>query len=179
MAKKSMQMKKKSVKRERNKVDYTITTENGPKSFLFNLLGVLVFIGVMYLGVLGMGALGAFDKGYTKPVKGEVTIDYENILIGTVFNRNEKVYYVLFDEYSNNKQDSYVYYLATTKLKDRVYVVDMSKPENASYLSEESNPKAKKSSDLKINDVTLVKITNGKIANYITGSEEIEKYINK
>ena len=34
----------------------------------------------MYLGVLGMGALGAFDKGYTKPVESEKLIIEQEIM---------------------------------------------------------------------------------------------------
>ena len=65
MAKKSMNMKVKSVKRERNKnkvVERTAKDEF--KSFGLTLGSVLCFLGVCYLGVLGMQALGVFDKGY-------------------------------------------------------------------------------------------------------------------
>ena len=55
-----------------------------------------------------------------------------------------------------------------------VYKVDMSKSENALFKSEESNPKAKDASELKINDVTVIKFKNNKIAEYITGVENIE-----
>jgi hypothetical protein len=48
---------------------------------------------------------------------------------------------------------------------------------NSKYKNEESNPKAQKVEDLKINDITLIKITKGKNVKYITGSENIEEFL--
>ena len=52
-------------------------------------------------------------------------------MIGTVFNRPEKEYLVVFDDYSKNL-NPYINTLAE-KNKLRAYKVDMSKPENAKY----------------------------------------------
>ena len=63
-------MKVKSVKRERNKKVEEKTTLDEMKSFIFTFVGVLGFLGLCYLGMLGMQALGVFDKGYIvkKPI---------------------------------------------------------------------------------------------------------------
>ena len=55
----------------------------------------------------------------------------------------------------------------------------MSKKENSKYKSDTANNKAKNVNELKINDITLIKITNGKISSYIIGRESIEEYLNK
>ena len=68
------------------------TFKSGVKVFI----GVGIFLGLMYLCVVGMEKLGVFMAGYTAPTK-ETKIDYEYINVGTVFNRPDKVYYVLFD----------------------------------------------------------------------------------
>ena len=179
MAKKSMNMKVKSVKREKNKnKEPERTTKDEAKSFALTLVGVLVFLGLCYLGVLGMQALGVFDKGYTAPNKGETEISHEFISIGTVFNREIDTYYVLFDNYeSEYTKDAYINYLVDYELKEKVYKVDMNDLNNSKYKSEESNPKAQKVEDLKINDITLIKITKGKNVKYITGSENIEEFL--
>lgn len=177
MAKKSMNMKVKSVKRERKGKVVERTTKDEFKSFGLTLVGVLVFLGVCYLGVLGMQALGVFDKGYTAPTKETTEIDHEFISIGTVFNRDLNTYYVLFDNYeSTYTQDAYVNYLVDN-LDEKVYKVDMSEYNNSEYKSEEANAKAQKVEDLKINDITLIKISKGKNVKYITGSENIEEYL--
>jgi len=179
MAKKSMKMKYKSPKRERNKKQ-EVETSNEFLSFIKITIGVLVVIGIMYLLMLGMEKIGLFDAGYVPLEKEETTIDNEYIPIGTVFNRNEKSYYVIFDNYKNEySHDSYVNSLLADQTEYRVYKVDMSLNENEEYKSEESNSKATKVSDLKINDITLILIKNGKISKYLTGSEDIEEYLSK
>ena len=179
MAKKSMNMKVKSVKRERNKNKVVErTAKDEAKSFAFTLAGVLVFLGVCYLGVIGMQALGVFDKGYTAPNKGTTEISHEFISIGTVFNRDLDTYYVLFDNYkSDYTKDAYINYLVDYEVKEKVYKVDMNDLNNSKYSSEEANTKAQKVEDLKINDITLIKISKGKNVKYVTGSENIEEFL--
>ena len=176
MAKKGMQIKYKSKKRERNKNNVEVNKIDSVKSFSKTLIGVIIFLGVMYLCAFGMQKLGVFEAGYTKPSKEETKIDYEYINVGTVFNRNESEYYVLFDNFENGySSDSYVNYLLTKKKP--VYKVDMSKKENQSVKGKEANKKASNSNELSINDITLIKIKNGKIDKYIVGSEDIEEYL--
>lgn len=178
MAKKSMKMKYKPVKRERNKEKFQKNTEDQVKSFAFTLIGVLVFMGVIYLGILGMEKIGVFEKGYTKPQEGEVTFDYEYITMGTILNRSEKTYYVLFDNYKTSiTQDAYVNSLVAKQDKYRVYKVDMNKNENKKYIAQEANLDVKSVNDIKINDITLIKVTNGKIVDYAIGSDKIEEYL--
>lgn len=179
MAKKSMNMKVKSVKRERNKAkEVQRTAKDEAKSFVYTLVGVLAFLGLSYLGVIGMQALGVFDKGYTAPSKEETEISHEFISIGTVFNRDLDTYYVLFDNYENQyTKDTYINYLVDYEVKEKVYKVDMNDLNNSNYSSEEANPTAQKVEDLKINDITLIKISKGKNVKYITGSENIEEFL--
>lgn len=178
MAKKTMNLKVKRVKRERNKNKYVSSDSDKIKSAIFTFVGVIVFIGVIYGLVLLMEKGGLFEEGYTKPTSDAVEISDEYISIGTVFNRDFNEYYVLFDDFSGLKNDSYVsYLLSNSDLK--VFKVDMSKPNNKSYVSENSNPKAKKSSELKINGITLMRVKNGKNVNYIESSSKIEEYLSK
>ena len=177
MAKKSMQIKYKSKKRERNKNKEEETEVASIMSFGKTLLGVVIFLGLMYACSFGMQKLGVFEAGYTEPTKEETTFSYEYIPVSTVFTRSEKTYFVLFDNYKDNySSDSYVNSLLS-KSKIRSYKVDMSLKENQVVKSEKSNNKATKSSELQINDITLIKISNGRIADYIVGSEKIEEFL--
>ena len=179
MAKKGMTLRYKPRKRQRNKYNPTMSTDDSIKSFGKTCLYVFLFLGLMALMVFGMKKMGTFDRGYTAPEKEETAFDYVNISIGTVFNRSDKAYYVLFDDYGTNlSSDVYI----STLLEDvdiPVYKVDMSKEVNAKYKGEEANKKATNSNELSINDITLIRIVNGKIANYIIGSEAIEEYLSK
>lgn len=172
MAKNNMKLRYKAKKRER-KVE--LTSENKIKSAIYTVVGVFLFFGLMYLCVLGLNKLGVFEEGYKKPDT-KTEFSYEKIMIGNVFNRSEKSYYVLFDNYKNYMVNNYI----DSLIKDSdevVYKVDMSLSENASHISDESNKSASNSEELKINDITLIKISNGKIVKYLTGSDEIESYL--
>ena len=175
MSKNNMGIKYKRPKRERNKTNHSMNEADGFKNFLIVLASVLVFIGIVYLGALGLEKLGVFEAGYTKPSKEATEISTEYIMIGTVFNRPEKDYIVIFDDYSKNI-NPYVNSLAEN-YKLRSYKVDMSKSENSKYKSDKENTNVKKDSDLKINDVTMIRITNGKVSKYIVGADKIEEYL--
>ena len=179
MAKKGMNIRYKSRKRERNKYNPESDYNDPVKKFGLTLLSVGLFLGLMALMVLGMEKLGVFQRGYTAPDKDETEISYEYIPIGTVFNRSDKEYYVLFDNYDTVlTQNVYVNTLVDS-LDVPVYKVDMSKSENAKYSKEESNKKATKVSELSIKGVTLVKISNGRLAGYYEGANEIEGHLVK
>lgn len=178
MAKNSMKLKVKPMKRERNKNKEVTSDQDKIKSSLFTLIGVLVFIGGVYGLVLLMENGGLFEEGYTKPTKDAVEISSEYISAGSTFTRDMNEYYVLFDDFSSLKNDSYISYLVG-KSDIKVYKVDMSKPENKEYSSDSSNPNARNASDLKISDITLIRIKNGKIVNYIESSSKIEEYLSK
>ena len=178
LAKSKMNLKYKAKKRERNKKEERTTTDEA-LSILKNFVGILVFLGISYLCILGMAKLGLFEKGYTAPTVEDVTIDTDYIALGTVFNRKDKEYYVIFDDYSNTySSDSYIESL----LKDqdvKYYKVNMGTNENKKFISDKENKDAQTSSELAIKGITLIKIKNGKVEKYLSGSEQIEEYLKK
>ena len=179
MAKKGMNIRYKRPKRERNKFNPTMNTNDSIRNFGLTCLYVAGFLGLFALMIFGMDKLGLFQMKYTAPEKEGTKIDYEYIPIGTVFTRAEKEYYVYFDNYrSSVTSDGYINELLKNA-KLRVYKVDMNKKENAKFAGEKPNLRATKASELSINDVTLIRITNGRLNGYITGSEEIESYLSK
>ena len=176
MAKKGMNIKYRSKKRERNKYDPTMNKQETVTSGVKVFIGVGLFLGLMYLGVFGMEKLGVFQAGYTAPTPDD-SIDYEYINVGTVFTRSDQTYLVMFDDYSTNfSYDLYINSLLDES-KTPVYKVDMSKKENSKFASETSNKKATRSNELKINGMTLIKISNGKIKDYVEGTSNIEAYL--
>ena len=174
MAKKNMTIKYKSKKRERKNKE-TINENNELKSLLITAGSVVAFIAVVYLGALLLEKSGTFEKGYTKP-EVSTTISYDNILIGTVFDRKEDEYLVLFDFFDSKENDYYVDSLIQN-IDTKWYKVDMSLKENSKYLSDESNKKASNVKELKIDGSTLIKFKHGKIKDYVTGSEDIVEYL--
>lgn len=142
------------------------------KNFVKTIIIVVVSFGICYLLFILMGSLGVFEKGYDKPQIGETEFTYNTALIGMVFNRKEKEYYVAFDEEERNEYYNTILNLYNGNLQ--IYKVNMSLGSNSSYKAVEGNYKATKSSELKIVSPTLIKIRNGKIVLYLEDLEKIE-----
>ncbi len=180
MAKKSMNLKYKSPKRERKNKDEEKEKEAYIKNTIKSVCGVIIFFGCAYLIVLGMEKLGIFEACDTAPDKEYAQVSYEFISTGMVFNRPEKTYYVVFDDYTDSfVQNVYIDTLLQNPKEYRLYKVDLSKDGNGKVRSEESNPNPSDPTELKINGLTLIKITNGKVAQYLEGEEAIEGFFIK
>ncbi len=106
-------------------------------------------------------------------------ISYSKMVFGTMLNRPYDEYYVfaysskdnkvnyygaITDKYLSNKESVYVYY------------VDLEDSMNKDFLATDgkSNPKATSVSDLKVGDLTLIKVKNGKIVKYLENIKDIE-----
>lgn len=134
----------------------------------------IIFI-VMYLLTIGATKLGWFETGYTKPSVSESVISYEKIIAGSILDKKDKEYYVAIADFSNNMYYSSI--ISTYKDKEDklpIYYVDLSDELNKSIISNEDNTKAKSVSELKVKDLTLIKVSNNKISKYITGISNIE-----
>ena len=143
-------------------------------SFVRTLLVVVISFLIVYLIVLILGKKGVFEAGYTKPEIKESTISYEDISAGSVFDMNENEYYVIFSKFNSKVYNIYIYNLLNTYSKDtKIYKVNLSDGINKSIISETSNKKATKSSELAISTDTLIKIKNKKIVLYVEGEDEI------
>jgi hypothetical protein len=143
-------------------------------SFIRILLTVVISFTIVYVIVIILGNNGVFEEGYTKPEISESTISYEDILYSKVFDMNDSEYYVIFSKFDNSEYNIYIYNLLKNYSKDiKIYKVDLSDGLNKGVISDTSNKKATKASQLKINTDTLIKIKNKKIVKYIEGDEAI------
>ncbi len=128
---------------------------------------VVAFFALSYVAIILLGKAGFFEKGYEKPTSEEVEISYNKAIMGTIFNRPEKTYYVAFDYFDNDQINVYFKLLVNNYSKDTaLYKVDMSLGINSKYISDKGNPNANNFEDLAIKVPTLIKIKNGKIVSY-------------
>lgn len=157
-----------------------IKEENEIRKLIIIIFSILMFFGVMYLITYALLNKGVFSKDYVRSFKTEGVIDYETSTIGTIFDKADKEYYVIFD-YFDDLQKKNVYLktlldIYSDKSKTLpIYKVDMSKLTKTKYLSEKENVNASKSSDLRINGTTLIKIKNGKNVLYLSDIDKISK----
>lgn len=162
------------------KKNVSVRTKEELLSLLKITIIVAVIFGLAYLLTFFIVKKGVLDKGYIKQEVKEPVIDYVTASIGTVFNKSDKEYYVVFDKFSNQYENNVYLSSLLTMYENKenklpVYKVDMNLGINEKYASDKSNKDAQKSSDLKINGVTLIKIKNGKNVAYIEDVDKIAK----
>lgn len=158
------------------KINYQTDEQKEMIHFLI-VLGVII---ALVLGVYFISKIFVLDKNLFEVTYQDGTVNYERAIVGTMFNRPEKEYYVMiYDEKDNHG----IYYSAiSTKYSQsekalKVYHIDLGSALNSSYYvsDENSNKNATKPSEVKLKDLTLVKIKNGKITKYLENISEIEK----
>ena len=107
------------------------------------------------------------------------SIQYAEILLGTIFNKKENSYYVIA-EFKDDEKNYSSYVNEYNKKEDalNIYYVDMNDAMNSKYINDEENI-TNDISDLKISKTTLFKIENGQIVEHYSGNEKILEYFEK
>ena len=111
--------------------------------------------------------------------------DLTKITLGSMLEKNQKVYYVLATKQSENDKANYMqlynnYISKYTSVENslRFYYVDLSDAINKAYLSDKANI-TNEISELKVNGDTLFKIKDGKIDSYFEGKTNIIDHLSK
>lgn len=132
----------------------------------------LIFI-VIYGIILALDKIGFFESGYEAPEIEKAQIQTEYILAGSTFNRVEKEYYVIFNNF--NTDNTYLNYILDKTSSDlHIYKVNTSLKINSIVLNEKKNAKVQTASDLAVKIPTLIKIKNGKNILYLDDTEKIK-----
>jgi len=105
-------------------------------------------------------------------------INYDVTALGAMFTRPYDEYYVFI--YSSQHRRANLFQIITATFREnedsiKLYYADLNSPFNQSFHAEESNPNATSALDLKVGDVTLIKIRNGKVVSFIEDIDEIVK----
>lgn len=144
---------------------------------MFKFIIVLIVVILLILGIFLLSKVLIKDKvsdlSYT-----DGSVSTTAIIVGTMLNRPESEYYVLAYDTTSSDASSYVTYASYYKSKAtnpiKIYYLNLNSVFNQNYYVESnSNPKAKKISDLKITNGTLIHVKNGKITEYIEGIDAI------
>ena len=175
MSKKKVNKKQK--KANNNKVINNISSKTEITNAVKCIIAVVLIFVLMYF--LTIYITKNSTDSVIKKTKENTTIQYDEILAGTSFNQKEKEYLVLFYNLDEDTEDKYYSLRSEYKEKEEslpIYYVDLSSSLNESCISTEKNEDATNASELKINEPTLIKFSNGKIQEYMTG-EEISNYL--
>ncbi len=164
-----MAQKKKKINKYYN-LDENIDTSVSFKTVIFTIIGVALFIGVIYgLTVL----LNMRDE--KRPEAPEASISYDKILAGSTLTRNEDEYYVIFYKYDTDIYDAMAKY--RSEEKEKVYYVDLDEGLNKYVISNEVKTDVSSAEDLRVKDPTLVVVKDHKITDRKIGKKDIIDYL--
>lgn len=169
----------KKIKNSQNKkIDSISSSYQSEFGRVIKCLVIVILILIAMYFVTKLILKNSTDTSYTKEEK--TSIQYSEILLGTVFDKKDDEYLVLF-YYANDNDNTYTTLMSDYEAKDErlpIYYVDLNNKMNKNCISTDSNKKATNANELKINDATLIKFSNNKISDYLIGEEEISNYLN-
>ena len=169
--KKEIKAKQKKVKLQNTKE--TTEAEDEVKRFVSILVVTLLLIGVIYFFT---------KKTTTTNTTNEVTIQYNDISVGMILNRNEySEYYVLayFDD-SENYSELYSLYRTYRNREDvtKLYTVNLNDPINKGFVTTGNSVLNVSSvSDFRFATDTLIYIKEGKVVKTYTTFKEIDNIL--
>lgn len=160
--------------RRKTKKNYDDDFTQSTKSTIIIMGVVLVIILLFYLLTVAINNKNR-KLNTTEKEKTEATIQYKEILADNTFVMFPHEYYVLFYDF-DGPEAVYLDYLFDTyaSLENKyIYKVDLGSGFNKKFVSNETNSKASKASELKVKDATLIKIQEGKNVLYAEGSSQV------
>lgn len=131
------------------------------KNFFLILIGILVFIGLIYL-------IFIFKEKINN--KKEPVLQYEKILAKDILNQEEANYYVLIYDFKDDKLKELV---NTYKNKNalKIYEVDKNMALNKDFVSDTPNLKVSNIKDFKVKENTLIEIKGKSVISAYTGED--------
>lgn len=181
--KKENNNKKKNLKSEKSKIDSVGSNFDGNiLHYVYVISGVLIFICAFYFLTVYITSKNSDDSSKSDEADAsEVSISYDNIMVGRSFSISDGEYYVIYydkndEDISSDISDSISNYKSLDEHLD-IYVVDMSNGLNKSYVKDESNHNPSDASEIAINGPTLIKFNNDQVVEYIEGVDDIKNHL--
>ena len=177
MGKKEKVEKNKKIK---NKAAFRTSEQDEMIKFAVVILVVLLCVGAVYLFTRAFVTKDLFENTpETQEAVKEGVVNYDVAIMGQLLNRPYKQYYaIIYDSEGDYSTDMYKLVYAYVKKKDakHIYTIDLSNELNKSYYDKENvNKNATQLSEMKVGDITLVKVKNGKIDKYIVDYAKMQK----
>lgn len=169
----------KKIKKIDKKIKYQTSEQAEFKSFLLVFLVVAVLVAALYVFTRAFVTKDLFTSDTTDEEIQAGVVNYDVTSMGQILNRPYDEYYVaIYDSEGDYSSDMYlmVYNYSAKDEHLHIYTVDLNNYLNSSYYDPENeNTKAKELEDIKLGDITLLKIKDGKISKYIVDFSKMEK----
>lgn len=142
---------------------------------LISLIKMIVVIIIVVFMFYGLTVLITKNKktGSQDDINNNTEIQYDEILIGNIYDQKEEEYYVLVELTSDyiTLNDILTNYNSKTE-KIKLYTADLDNGFNKKYLGEKSNFENKYPI---FNKSTLLKIKNKQLIEYVEGTDKIQE----
>lgn len=145
-----------------------------------NFIKLIIIVSVIFLGFYGL-TLIINDKDKANEAA-KVQFQNDVILIGNILNQQPEKYYVLIEKQDDDNNILYETYLSVyknTEDANRAYFAELDNPLNSMFVSGESNLLVSNIEKLKLKDVTLLKISKGKIVEAYEGKDDVKLKLSK
>lgn len=174
-------MEKGKKKIKQNKVNYKTAEQDEIKKFIIVILVVVFCVGAIYFVTRAFVTKDLFKSNEEKIEEVKPgAVNYDVAIMGQLLNRPYDEYYAVIYNKSEgdyiSEMTSLVYDYTVKKNHLHMYTIDLSNKLNESYYDKEKiNVNAKKLKDLKVGDITLIKVKKGKIDKIIIDYKKMQK----
>ena len=149
------------------------------KGKIIAVICILCFFGAFYLLTLYITSKNT--EKTDDDTKEEVTISYDNILLGRSLSMADGEYLVIcYDKSNEDINSKYSQLVSNYKYKEEhlnIYTVDMSVSFNKKFATDGESNKTPSVDSFAINGPTLIKVSDHNVAEYIEGEEAISSYL--
>ncbi len=142
------------------------------------LIKIVIAITIIFAIFYVITIFLVMDEEETVKEEDVAEIQYDYILTGNMFNRNNDEYYVLVTNSNEYVEGIYLSYFEKYNESDepiRIYYSQLNNPFNEKYLASESNLVS--NDDIRFKTDTLLKIKNGKITESYEGKDLIIEHL--
>lgn len=165
-------------KKKAKKIDINKNVNTDDEKLVVKFIVVLIIISLIAVGFYFISKNIVKNRD-DNIVESNVTISYDKVNVGMIFNRPYDEYFVMVYDSSNNNAMIYSSLISKYSQKEdslKIYYCDLSNKLNKEFVSSDgtTNSNAKSVSEFKFGQVTLIKVRNGKIVSYIENIDTIK-----
>lgn len=168
---KEAKVKKQSIKKT------TMTKNDSEITKLVKIVLIVTAIMVIFYGITLLVTKNRSSNSSSENSHNEkAVIQYDDIMIGTMLNKNDDWYYVLIKEDEDNRMAEYetlMKLIASKEDAPKIYTANLTDSFNKKYLAKEAN-ESSDMSEFRVTGTTLVEIKDGQIANIYSNHDDIK-----
>ena len=177
---KKQEERKETIKNAKRQLVYA-SSNNDEMTKLIKLIIVVTVIMIVFYFITTIVTRKANAKKIAEKEKSEkVSIQYENIIIGSMLNKDGD-YYVLIEKENDENSDEYQTLIQTISVNDeapKIYKANLTDSFNKIYLSESNNYESNLD-NFKVSGTTLIKVSNHQISETYDQHDSIKEKLSE